>query len=112
LLMLPTYSDIFSTVSPSLTTSINSTVLFSFSLLSSWRASEEFLSPERVFKADIYVNWYSWVFRMSFMVSLRAIRSEPSIVELSILGTSFITKFYNSFRRTIIFVYKLLCRYS
>ena len=68
------------------------TVLFSFSLLSSCRASPEFLSLDRLFRAVISLDWCSCVFLRSFRFYLRAMRSEESMVVLSILGTSFITK--------------------
>lgn len=42
------------------------------------------------------------------MVSFSAIKSELSIVELSIFGTYFITKFSSSLSLTIILLYKLL----
>jgi hypothetical protein len=82
-------------VSPNRTTSMKRTVLFSFSLLSNCKASPEFLSLDRLFSAVIYDDWYYCIFLRSFKFYFRAMRSEDSIVVLSILGTSFITKLYS-----------------
>jgi len=88
------WSPIFYIVSPSLTSSMNKTVIFYLSL-AFWdiNASEFDRYLFEAFRELISLNWISCCLLTYFNAYLKPTMSEEIMMVLSILGTSFMTKF-------------------
>lgn len=102
-------SVIFSIVSPNLTSYMNNTVIFYLSLADC--TSDDYwllFSLATAFSTLISFVWNYCCLLISFSCYLNPAISDENIIELSTLGTYFITKFYNQFNLTIIFVYKFV----